>query len=159
MTCTLIAELFRAIDTRDWMALKEIFDPDIVYERPNYRPCAGIAQLLHFYQHERVIAAGEHRIEQIVIQDDHGVCWRRFVGVTKDGAPADELFADVYIFERGKIKMRRSYFFRPAIYSFSEKELDLFTRSSRCGIVPHSSADQKMWGSLPHLRQKIQIFI
>jgi hypothetical protein len=41
-------------------------------------------------------------------------------------------------------------------YSFSEKELDLFTRSS---IVPHSSPYQKMCGTMPHLRQKIQIFI
>jgi hypothetical protein len=60
----------------------------------------------------------------------------------------------------------------PTFYSFSEKELDLFTRSSRCGIVPHnspyqkmcgivphSSPYQKMCGTMPHLRQKIQIFI
>lgn len=98
-----------------WDALAEIFHPEIVYERPGYGSLCGVARLLQFYQHERVIASGRHSIEQIVIQDDHGACWGRFVGVAKDGTPADERFADVYTFEHGKIIARRSYFFRPAI--------------------------------------------
>ena len=115
MLNTRIAELFRAIDAHDWEALESFFHPDIVYERPGYAPLTGIERLLDFYQHERILASGNHYIEQIVIEEDHGACWGRFVGVKKDGSAADELFADVYSFEQGKIKTRRSYFFRPAV--------------------------------------------
>lgn len=112
---TLIANMFRAIDAQDWSALEGFFHPHVVYERPGYSPFNGIARLRQFYQHERVIASGEHLIERIVAQDNCATCWGRFVGTTRDGNAADELFVDVYMFEDGKIKQRRSYFFRPAI--------------------------------------------
>lgn len=115
MSSTIISHLFRAIDQRDWAAFRELFDPEVVYERPGYPPLAGMDRLLRFYAEERIIVSGQHYIEQIVIDDQHGACWGRFVGVTKDGSPADELFTDVYTFAEGKIKARRSYFFRPAI--------------------------------------------
>ncbi|GCE09778.1 nuclear transport factor 2 family protein [Dictyobacter aurantiacus] len=115
MSKNTITELFLIVDSRDWDKMISVFCPNIVYERPGYAPIVGIDQLLHFYQHERVIASGKHDLEHIVIDRHRGSCWGRFLGVKKDGTDIDELFADVYIFEDEKIKERRSYFFRPAI--------------------------------------------
>jgi len=111
----IIVELFRAVDSYQWEKAMSLFHPDINYERPGYPPLIGIQRLRQFYQNERVLASGEHHIEHIVVSGDSGACWGRFVGMKKDGSDVDELFADVYGFEDGKIKTRRSYFFRPAV--------------------------------------------
>ena len=37
---------------------------------PGYQPFMGLDELLNFYQHERIIASGEHRIEHIVIDNN-----------------------------------------------------------------------------------------
>jgi len=112
-----VVDLFRRIDARDFDSLHQSFCPDAVYERPGYEPLVGLERLLHFYREERVIAAGEHRLEHIVIDEDAGAaaCWGRFVGVHKNGSPIDERFADAYTLEDGRIKTRRSFFFRPAV--------------------------------------------
>ena len=115
MSEKLITKLFNAVDTSDWASMLTVFCDDVVYERPGYPPITGIEQLLHFYKHVRIIAAGEHKLDHIVIDGDHGSCWGRFIGYGKDHAAIDELFSDVYTFEKGKIKQRRSYFFRSAI--------------------------------------------
>jgi branched-chain amino acid aminotransferase len=110
-----VVELFRRVDSRDWEGLRESFAPDAVYERPGYEPLVGLERLLHFYREERVIAAGEHRLEHVVIDGDTAACWGRFVGIHKNGSPIDERFADCYTLEDGRIKTRRSFFFRPAV--------------------------------------------
>lgn len=115
MLSTVITDLFHAIDARDWNAFGRIFHPEIVYDRPGYESFSGLERLLKFYRDERILASGSHYIEQIVIENNHGACWGRFIGLKKDGTPADVLFTDVYSFEQGRIKKRRSYFFRPAV--------------------------------------------
>lgn len=112
---TLIEKLFRTIDASDWDEMPNLFDAQIVYERPGYAPFSGLERLLYFYQNERVLASGEHRLDRIVIDGNYGACWGRFVGLKKDGTSADVLFADTYLFEGGKIKARRSYFFQPSV--------------------------------------------
>lgn len=115
MTSESVDQLFAAIDSSDWEALAQLFHEDIVYERPGYPPFAGRQRVLQFYRDERIIAAGKHHLEEVVVNDHSGACWGRFVGVLKDGREVDERFADVYVYEDGKIKARRSYFFRPAV--------------------------------------------
>ena len=115
MTDQIIVNLFGAIDSSDWAALTRIVHPEIVYERPGYEPFKKIERLLQFYQKERVLASGTHRLECIVHDGDHAACWGRFVGKKRDGSDVDELFADCYTFEDGKIRTRRSFFFRPAV--------------------------------------------
>ena len=116
MAQNFVTELFRKIDSRDWEALPSSFAEDVVYERPGYDPLVGRDRVMKFYREERVIAGGEHRLERIVLDDGAGACWGRFVGVHKNGSALDEGFADVYTLdEQGRIKTRRSYFFRPAV--------------------------------------------
>ena len=115
MSVELIQRLFHAVDNSGWAAMQEIFDKDVVYERPGYEPFEGLERVLHFYKHERVLASGKHCIDQIVVDGDYCACWGQFIGFRKDNAPVDVLFADVYYVDKGKIKKRRSYFFQPSV--------------------------------------------
>jgi ketosteroid isomerase-like protein len=115
MSEKLIIDLFQAVDSRDWNALRTILHPEIVYERPGYKRFEGISQVMHFYEHERILVSGKHDTECIVVNGNKGACWGRFIGVKKDNSKADERFADVYFFEDGMIRMRKTYFFRVAI--------------------------------------------
>jgi branched-chain amino acid aminotransferase len=107
--------MFRTIDGRNWDRLENVFCQDVVYERPGYEPLIGYDRVLQFYRTERVIASGEHLLEGITISENGGACWGRFIGRHKNGSSIDERFADAYTFQLGKIKTRKSYFFRPAV--------------------------------------------
>lgn len=111
----IVKQLFCAVDSHNWSALSSLFHPEIVYERPGYAPLVGRDEVLHFYREERMIASGQHHIEQIVEQGNCAVCWGAFVGVVKNGSAADARFADVYVFAQGQIIQRRTYFYRPAV--------------------------------------------
>jgi ketosteroid isomerase-like protein len=111
----IVTRLFEYVDSRNWNGLSDAFCDDVVYERPGYAPLIGLESVLHFYREVRVILSGRHELENVVISDGCGACWGRFVGMHKNGSGLSERFADVYTFERGKIKTRKSYFFRPAI--------------------------------------------
>src|SRR5947209_19545766 len=79
----LIARMFRAIDDARWDALPEFFDANVTYERPGYPLLVGLDQVRRFYERDRVIAAGTHVLEQVVIDVDHGACWGEFAGWSK----------------------------------------------------------------------------
>jgi ketosteroid isomerase-like protein len=112
---SVVRELLRTIDARDWDRLPEFFDPDIVYERPGYPPFEGLQRVLQFYRTERVISCGAHELGLVVSDGAHAACWGRFVGTHRDGSTISEEFADVYIMAGNRIKFRKSFFFRPAI--------------------------------------------
>jgi uncharacterized protein len=115
MTDSIIVDLFHAIDSSDWDTVVNLFHPDVVYERPGYPQLKGLERLLHFYKCERALASGTHKLEHILSDGVNAACWGSFVGKKKDGSDVNEMFADVYTFEDGKIRARRSFFFRPAI--------------------------------------------
>lgn len=115
MSADFIRNMFRTIDSRDWDGLYVAFGEDMVYERPGYEQLVGYERVKRFYRDERAILSGKHLIEGIVLDDDSGACWGRLIGKHKNGTAVDERFADAYTFEDGKIKTRRSYFFRPAV--------------------------------------------
>jgi len=115
MSKALILDYFHAVDSHDITTLLKIFHPKIIYERPGYLPFVGLDQLRHFYEHERVLSSGEHKIEQLIVEGHMGASCGRFVGVRKDGSTVDERFADIYTFDSGRIRTRTTYFFRPAV--------------------------------------------
>ncbi len=115
MSHEIVKRLFECVDARNWERLSDAFCDDVVYERPGYAPLVGLDSVLHFYREERVIASGRHELENVVADEGSGACWGRFVGTHKNGSGLSERFADVYTFEKGKIRTRKSYFFRPAI--------------------------------------------
>jgi branched-chain amino acid aminotransferase len=115
ITDDFVRRMFQIIDSRDWKNLQEVFCQDMTYERPGYEPLIGFERVERFYREERVIASGTHFLEGTIVNPGEGACWGRFIGVHKNGSSIDERFADAYTFENGKVKTRRSYFFRPAV--------------------------------------------
>lgn len=111
-----VTELFRKIDARDWEDLGTAFAEDVVYERPGYETLVGRERVVRFYAQERVVAGGSHQLERIILEPGGGACWGRFTGVHRDGSAIDERFADFYTVDaEGRIRTRRSFFYRPAI--------------------------------------------
>lgn len=110
-----IKDMFRAIDACDWQALACFFHPDMVYERPGYAPLVGREQVLHFYRHERMIVSGVHQVDGVAVDKNAAASWGRLRATLKDGSIAEVQFADVYTFTDDRIRVRRSYFFRPAV--------------------------------------------
>jgi len=112
---TLVHDLFRVIDARDFEGLRDVCHPEIVYERPGYEAFVGIDRLLKFYREERVIASGGHHLTAVLVDESFGACWGRFLGEHRDGSALDVEFADTYEIEDGKIRRRKSFFYRPAV--------------------------------------------
>jgi ketosteroid isomerase-like protein len=112
---TLVHDLFRVIDARDYERLRDLCHPGITYERPGYEAFDGIDRLLRFYRDERVIASGSHQLDAVVVNDTHAACWGRFTGTHRDGSPIDVQFADTYELAEGTIRRRKSFFYVPAV--------------------------------------------
>lgn len=112
---SLVARLFQVIDSRSWDRLDEVFADTAVYERPGYPALEGLESIRHFYEHERIIAAGKHDVAQVTGELAAVACWGRFQGTGRDGADLDEGFADTYLVRDGKIVHRKTFFFRAAI--------------------------------------------
>lgn len=110
-----IASMFAAIDARRFDDLEHYLDPQVVYERPGYEVYAGISALLVFYKSVRAIREGIHAIEQILCSEDSAMCYGRFQGMGKNGAPINIGFSEIYAFQDNRIKFRRTYFFQPAV--------------------------------------------
>lgn len=111
----LVSRLFRVIDARQFDRLGDVFTPDVVYHRPGYDPLVGLPELTHFYTDIRVIAAGGHEIDHVTAGDSVAACWGSFRGTSHDADPLEERFCDTYEVRGGRIAVRRTFFFRPAI--------------------------------------------
>jgi ketosteroid isomerase-like protein len=112
---TRLQAMFAAIDAEQWDALPRFFHPEVIYERPGFPELRGLDRLLLFYRHQRPIAHGVHTVEGIAVQDGRGAAWGRVDCVMTDGTRTGVGFADVYLFERGVIRLRRTHFFVPAV--------------------------------------------
>jgi hypothetical protein len=88
-----------------------VFHPEVVYERGGYAPFTGLDTVMNFYRTGRVLASGEHRLENIIIKGDQGASWGRFVGKKKSGEDVDLLFSEIYRFDSGNVVFRRSYIY------------------------------------------------
>lgn len=110
-----LRELYRFIDAGDWDSLTGMLHRDVVYERPGYDPLIGRERVMRFYREERVVASGRHELYGLLHEPDRAACWGRMQGTHRNGSPVDVQFADVFSFEVGQIRARRSYFFSPAV--------------------------------------------
>lgn len=112
----LIMMMFAAIDASRWDDFSVIFGEDVTYYRPGYQPISGLDRLLRFYRSERIIASGQHVLQRIIIgQAGHLASWGEFAGMTKAGEQVAETFSEIYAVSDGKIRERRTFFFRPAV--------------------------------------------
>lgn len=105
-----IIHMFECIDRQDWTQLSRCFHDDVVYERPGYQPFVGKPAVMEFYRQERIIAKGEHAINNVLSDGRHVACWGQFKGEAKDGRPLSVGFSDVYQVAGGLILFRRTFF-------------------------------------------------
>jgi ketosteroid isomerase-like protein len=110
-----IEDMFAAIDASDWAALPAFFHPGMVYERPGYDPFVGRDRVMRFYREERVIQSGSHTLDGTIVENGKAAAWGRIDAVHTNGTAIGFGFSDVYLFEQGAIKLRRSHFFVPAV--------------------------------------------
>lgn len=119
ITDSFIIDMFRHIDQGKWDDLAKFFATNATYERPGYAPLTGRDSIMKFYREERIVASGSHSIDDCIIdlKLDRGLasCWGSFEGLSRNGEKLKERFADIYELRDGKITLRRTYFFRPAI--------------------------------------------
>lgn len=111
----LVDTMFNAIDACQFDTLMQVMHPDAVYERPGYPPCVGMAEILHFYHHVRILRDGKHQLFDFVAQGHNAMSCGHFAGRKKDETAVDIQFSELYRFQDGKIIFRRSYFFTPAV--------------------------------------------
>lgn len=111
----LVSELFDIIDGAHWDDLDRVFTDDCVYERPGYPPLRGLDRLRQFYDQERIIAQGRHMVTRVVGDFDSAACWGSFAGVSRSGERLAEEFVDTYSIVDGRIRHRKTFFYRPAI--------------------------------------------
>ena len=110
-----VRRLFACIDAHDWAGLSCLLDDRAVYERPGYAPFVGKLAIMQFYRHERIVASGEHLLEQVLSNGEQIACWGSFTGRDKNGRPLKARFADVYRLSSGRIGLRRTFFDSPAL--------------------------------------------
>lgn len=107
---TAMRMLLRAIDAGDWMVVEALFHPQAEYEVSGHLPLRSRDAIMNYYRHVRPIRKGEHLIESMAAEGNHGICWGRFNATQLDGTEISVLFADVMTFEERKIRRRRVYY-------------------------------------------------
>lgn len=110
-----ITRMFAAIDSRNWDDLADLLHSEIVYDRPGFDAFLGRDRVMRFYMHERIIIDGYHTIDGVIVEGERVAAWGWIEAVRDDGEPLTLGFSDVYLFEVGKIRTRRSHFYVPAV--------------------------------------------
>ncbi|MES2938880.1 MAG: nuclear transport factor 2 family protein [Pseudomonadota bacterium] len=112
-----VAGMFALIDIARWDALAAYFHDDVDYIRPGYAPIRGLADLLDFYRHRRIVHSGCHVLE-LLCTDASGQAVSAtgsFTGTDRQGHPLAVRFCDVYRFRGVKIARRETFFNAPAV--------------------------------------------
>ncbi len=108
---------YDTVDTEGATAVASLFSEDAVYRRPGYAPMVGRPALLRFYESERVIEDGRHRLTQVVTGADptQVAVAGRFIGRLKNGSQVDLGFADFFTLRDSLIAARVTFFDSPAV--------------------------------------------
>ncbi len=105
-----VKKYYRAVDSNDLETLFSLFDDNIIYERPGYKPLVGMDSFRKFYRENRIIKEGHHTLKNIIVKDNFVVVEGEFNGILKDNSKTYTKFADIYTFKDGKAIKRHTYF-------------------------------------------------
>lgn len=106
---------YRTVDASGPEATVALFTHNAVYRRPGYEVMRGRPALTRFYGGERVIVAGRHTVQEVVIDGSRAAVRGRFRGVLRDGAEVEVDFADFLHYDGDLIADRTTYFYKPAV--------------------------------------------
>ena len=106
-----IREFYRLVDAGDLTGLAALFTEDARYDRPGYPPLLGRDAIDHFYRYDRVIAAGRHQLDSIVVSGNETAVRGSFEGELRDGSPVRHRFAEFFRrTDDGLISARETFF-------------------------------------------------
>lgn len=108
-------QFYKTIDDNDWLALVDLFHPEVTYHRPGYDAFIGRESVMHFYREQRRVKVGCHRLERVVARGEEFVCVGEFRGTSKLGAPLAVQFADICLFQDSRVRERRTFFYVAAV--------------------------------------------
>lgn len=102
---------YHVVDRREFENLFRMFTDDVVYERGNYEPIVGMDAFREFYLEVRTIQAGNHTIEEMIVDGESVAVRGTFDGVLTNGSPVHLEFMDLHKF-RGPLICRRYTYFK-----------------------------------------------
>lgn len=113
----LVRRYYDTVDTKDATAVVSLFSEDATYRRPGYPLMVGRPALLRFYESDRVIEEGRHRLTRVVAGADptQVAVTGCFVGRLKDGSQVGLGFADFFTIRASLIVTRATFFDSPAV--------------------------------------------
>ena len=99
---------YDAVDDDRIDDLLDLFADDVVYDRPGQQSIEGKADLEAFYREERPLEDGSHDVHDVLVDESRAAVRGTFSGV-QDGEAVEFGFADVHVFEDGRIAERYTY--------------------------------------------------
>jgi len=103
-----VREYYDAVDEERVDDLLALFADDVVYDRPGQRPIEGKDALEAFYRDGRPLEDGNHTVHDVLVDGDRAAVRGTFSGV-QGGETVEFGFADVHVFEDGRIAERYTY--------------------------------------------------
>ena len=100
---------YTAIDAEEYDTVFDLFDEDILYERPGQENIRSIDALKEFYINQRPLSDGSHEIQSLISEGETVAVRGTFSGIQGD-TEVSFGFADFFVFnETGRIKRRYTY--------------------------------------------------
>lgn len=106
----IVRTYYDLVDAQRTEDLISLFHDDVVYERQGTPTIVGLAALRRFYEQDRVIDSGAHRLDQVLSGEDWVAVRGGFEGLLRDGSRVSLRFTDWHHFQDGKIIRRESLF-------------------------------------------------
>jgi len=104
-------QMYRFIDTDNFMAMARLFTEDCVYERGGIDPIRGRAGLLSFYTESRRVRYGVHTIVKLLEDGIFLAAEGTFDATLMSGDVVRRWFMDVFEFDGMLISRRKTYRF------------------------------------------------
>lgn len=106
----LVHDYYRAIDAGDLAEALTPFDDDCVYERQGHGVITGAEALREFYFSQRVIARGDHRLDEVLAAGEWVAVRGTFAGTLVSGEDVELAFTDWFCIRGLRIVYRQSLF-------------------------------------------------
>ena len=106
-----VRQYYRLVDDGTFPELLALFAEEITYARGTRALLRGKEALRRFYEHERLIRSGVHRLVHVVSESDSVIVEGTFVGKLKSGEDVEVAFEDRFTFDAsGHIVFRTTTF-------------------------------------------------